>query len=99
MFPKGAVQLLSLLSQLYDHIITIMLYGKETLILKEVTSILLSNETKKSPIQEEQEGSSLVVTGRKGRGKERKVWARRRHVTFVTGKVIGRMTANIGKSG
>jgi len=30
---------------------------------------------------------------------ERKVWIRRRHVTFVTKKVIGRRTANIDKSG
>ena len=38
-----ALILLSSLPQLYDHIITIMLYGKETLIL-EVTLTLISNE-------------------------------------------------------
>ena len=87
--------LLSSLSELYNHIITTMLYGKETLILKEVTSTLLSNEIRKRPNQEEQTGSSLVVKGRKGR----KVQAHQRHVTFVTGKIVGRMTASISKSG
>ena len=48
--------LFSSLSQSYDHIITIMLYGKETLILEEVRSTLLSNEIKKRPNQEEHEG-------------------------------------------
>ena len=36
--------LLSSLSQSYDHIVTAMLYDKETLILEEVTSTLLSND-------------------------------------------------------
>jgi len=31
--------------------------------------------------------------------KERKVRTGQRHVTFVTGKVIGRITASINKSG
>ena len=42
-----ALMLLSSLSESYDYIITTMLYGKEALILEEVTSILLSNEIKK----------------------------------------------------
>jgi len=46
--------LLSSLLQSNDHIVTIMLYGKETLILNEVTSTLLSNEIRKRPNQEEQ---------------------------------------------
>jgi len=29
--------------------------------------------------------------------KERKVWAYRRHITFVTRKIIGRMTTSLGK--
>ena len=48
-----ALILLSSLSESYDHIVTTMLYGKETLIL-EVTSTLLSNEIRKRPNQEEQ---------------------------------------------
>ena len=47
-----ALILLSSLPQSYDHIITTMLYAKETLIL-EVTSTLLSNEIRKRPNQEE----------------------------------------------
>ena len=44
---------LSLLSESYDHSLTTMLYGKKTLILEEVTSILLSNEIRKMPNQVE----------------------------------------------
>ena len=45
--------LLSSFSQSYDYIVTTMLYGKETLILEEVTSTLLSNEIRKRPNQQE----------------------------------------------
>jgi len=62
-----ALTLLSLLPESYDHIVTIMLYSKKTLILEEVTLTLLSNEIRKRPNQEEQTGSGLVITGRKGR--------------------------------
>ena len=44
-----ALILLSSLPELYDHIVTTMLYGKETFILEEVTSTLLSNEIRKRP--------------------------------------------------
>ena len=50
-----------------------MFYDKETLILEEVTSTLLSNEIRKRPNQEGQEGSGLMVTGKKERGEEREV--------------------------
>jgi len=40
--------LFSSLPQSYDHITT-MLYAKETLILEEITSTLLSNEIRKRP--------------------------------------------------
>ena len=36
-----ALILLSSLSESYDHIVTIMLYSKDTLILEEVTSTLI----------------------------------------------------------
>ena len=64
--------LLSSLPQSYDHIVTIMLYDKETLVLEEVTSTLLSNEIRKKLNKEEQTRSSLVIMGRKGRGKGKK---------------------------
>ena len=42
----------SSLLESYDHIVTTMLYCKETLILEEVTTALLSNEIRKRPNQE-----------------------------------------------
>jgi len=44
--------LLSTLSDSYDHIVTAMFFGKETLILEEVTTISLSNEIRKRPNQD-----------------------------------------------
>jgi len=67
-----ALILLSSLPESYDHIVTTMLYGKEALILEEVTSTPLSNEIRKRPNQEYQTRSGLVVTGRKGKGEGRK---------------------------
>ena len=64
--------LLSLLPHSYNYIVTIMLYVKETLILEEVTSTLLSNEIRKMLNQKEQEGPGLVVTGRKERKEGKK---------------------------
>ena len=49
-----ALILLSFILESYDHIVTTMFYGKETLILEEVASTLLSNEIRKMPNQEEQ---------------------------------------------
>jgi len=66
-----ALILLSSLSQSYDHIVTTMFYGKKTLIL-EVMSTLLSNENRKKQNQKEQTGWGLVNTGRKGRGEGKK---------------------------
>ena len=42
-----ALILLSSFLESYDHIVTTMLYGKKTLILKEVTPTLLSNKIRK----------------------------------------------------
>ena len=44
--------LLSSLPESYNHIITIMLYSKETLIWEEVMPTLLSNEIRNRPNQE-----------------------------------------------
>ena len=49
-----ALILLSSLPESCDHIITSIFYGKEILILEEVTLTLLSNEIRKRPNQEEQ---------------------------------------------
>jgi len=55
---KASILLSSLLQyiQSYRHY-----HAKETLILEEVTSTLLSNEIKKRPNQEKHEGLGLVV--------------------------------------
>ena len=59
--------LLSSLSKSYDHIVTTILYEKETLILEEVMATLLSIRIRRRPNQDVQKGSSLVVMGSKGR--------------------------------
>jgi len=46
-----ALILLSSLPETYDHIVTTMLYNKETFILKEVMTTLLSNEIRKGQIK------------------------------------------------
>ena len=67
-----ALILLSSLPQSYDHIITTILYGNETLILEEVTPTLLFNEIRKRPNQEKQEvGFGGHVKERKKRRNEK----------------------------
>ena len=46
-----ALIFLSSLPESYDYIVTTILHSKKTLILKEVTSSLLSNEIKKGQIK------------------------------------------------
>ena len=85
--------LLSSLLQSYDHIVTIILYDKKTLILEEVTLTLLSNEIRKRSNQEERQ-DQIWWSQEEKEEEKRKVRARQRHATFVTGKVIGRMTTS-----
>ena len=59
--------LLNLLPHSYNYIVTIMLYVKETLILEEVTSTLLSNEIRKNA---KSKRARRIKFG--GHGKERK---------------------------
>ena len=91
--------LLSSLPKSYDYIITTMLYNKETLILEEITSTHFSNKIRKDQIKRCRQ--DRVWWSRKGKEeeKERKVQARQMRVTFVTEKIIERMTASIDKSG
>ena len=90
--------LLSSLSEIYDHIVTTILYEKKTLILKEVTTTLLS--IKKRPNQNEQKHLGLVVMGKKGkRGRKKKLGVHRRLVIFISRKAIGIRIASIDKSG
>ena len=90
--------LLNSLPQSYDHIITIMLYGKKILILEEVMTTLLSNEIRKRSNQEEQGRIKFGGYGKERKGEERKSSSSSKTCPFVTGKVTGRMTASIGKS-
>ena len=87
--------LLSLLLESYDHIIITMLYGKKTLILEEVTSTLLSNEIRKRPNQEEQIGSGLVVTRRKGKGEGKKSPNSSKGISLLSQRRFGRMTSSV----
>ena len=75
-----------------------MLYSKETLILEEVTTTLLSNEIRKRPNQEEQEGSIWRSQEGREQEEERKVQVHRRHATSVI-EVTGKMIASTNKSG
>ena len=52
--------LLSSLLNSYDHTVTNMLFGKDVLITKEVTTTLLSNEIQKQLNQDEQDTCSGV---------------------------------------
>jgi len=61
----------SSLSRSCNHIITTILYVKETLILEEVKTTLLSNEISKMSNQEEQEVQ--VWWSQKGKEEDRKV--------------------------
>ena len=95
-----ALILLSYLSESYDHIITTMLYGKETLILEEVTLTLLSSEIRKR-LKIKRSKQDRVWWSREGKKeeKEEQIHVHQRRVTFVIGKVIRRMTTSISKSG
>ena len=77
--------------------VTTRLYGKKTLILKKITSTLLSNKLEKSQIKRSRKDWVWWSQEEKEEEKERKVWAHRRHVAF-TRKVIEIISANIGKS-
>ena len=69
-----ALILLSSFPQSYDHIFTTMLHGKETIILEEVTSTLLSNEIRKRQIKRSRQ--DRVWWSREGKEeKEKKVQA------------------------
>jgi len=61
--------LLSSLPQLYDYIITTMLYHKKTPILEEVTSTLLSNEIRKKI---KSRGADKIEFGGHGRKRKRR---------------------------
>src|SRR3954465_7424177 len=65
-----ALILLSSLPPSYDHLVTTILYGKETLELEDVRVMLVNNELMKRT-DPTQEGSGLVVGSRKSKGPKR----------------------------
>src|SRR4051812_32967412 len=62
-----ALILLSSLPPSYDHLVTTILYGKETLELEDVRVMLVNNELMKRT-DPTQEGSGLVVGSGKSKG-------------------------------
>jgi hypothetical protein len=80
-----AIFLLAPLLPSYDHLVTTLLYGKETLAFKEVTRSLFSHETWKKPVNDQADG--LVARfkpkcgrdkfkGKNGRGKQSRSMSR-----------------------
>jgi len=62
--------LLSSLSSSYDHLATIVMQGKETLVLEDVRQMLQNNELMKKT-ESAKEASGLVVKGQKRRSKSK----------------------------
>lgn len=78
-----AIILLSSLPKIYEHIVDTMLYGKQTLTMTEVKSVLMSKEIqRKSKLKEEKNGDSLLVRGRSeqrnGKSSYGKSWSKSR---------------------
>ena|SRR5436190_21948724 len=59
-----ALILLSSLPYEYEHLVTTLLYGKDTIELEDVTATLLSDEIRKRPSGDESQADGLVVRGR-----------------------------------
>jgi len=67
---EDKVLLLSFLPSSYDHLATIIMYGKETLELEDVRQMLQNNELMKKT-DSTKEASRLFVKGHRGRSKRR----------------------------
>ena len=65
-----ALLLLSSLSSNYDHFLTTIMYGKETLELEDVRQMLQNNDLMKKTDSME-EASVLFIKGQRGRSKSR----------------------------
>ena len=66
-----AMMLLTSLSAPYEHLVTTLLYGKETLELKEVSGTLLDHYQRKHKNSTESSGEGLVVKGYQDRGRKK----------------------------
>jgi hypothetical protein len=66
-----AMMLLTSLPTSYEHLVTTLLYGKETLELEEVSGALLDHYQWKHKDSAESSGEGLVVTGYQDRGRKK----------------------------
>uniref|UniRef100_A0A2N9FLA5 CCHC-type domain-containing protein n=1 Tax=Fagus sylvatica TaxID=28930 RepID=A0A2N9FLA5_FAGSY len=66
-----AMMLLTSLSASYEHLVTTLLYGKETLELEEVSGALLDHYQRKHKDSAESSGEGLVVKGYQDRGRKK----------------------------
>jgi hypothetical protein len=64
-----AILLLASLPPSYNHLVTTLLYGKETLAFEEVTGSLLSHETRRKPINDQADGLVARLEPKRGRDK------------------------------
>jgi hypothetical protein len=64
-----AILLLASLPPSYDHLITTLLYGKETLAFEEVTGSLLSHEMRRKPVNDQADGLVARLEPERGRDK------------------------------
>ena len=66
-----ALLLLTSLPPSYEHLVTTIIYEKETLDMQEVTGTLISNEIRRRPSPNEDSGEGLMVSSSKGRGRSK----------------------------
>uniref|UniRef100_A0A2N9IVL8 Retrotransposon Copia-like N-terminal domain-containing protein n=1 Tax=Fagus sylvatica TaxID=28930 RepID=A0A2N9IVL8_FAGSY len=66
-----AMMLLTSLPASYEHLVTTLLYGKETLELEEVSGALLDHYQRKHKDSTESSGEGLVVKGYQDRGRKK----------------------------
>ncbi|GFY85485.1 hypothetical protein Acr_04g0002230 [Actinidia rufa] len=66
-----ALMLLTFLPSSYEHLVTTLIWGKETLEIEEVTTALLAYNQRKQNIAESSQGEGLVVNGNQDRGQSK----------------------------
>uniref|UniRef100_A0A2N9H173 CCHC-type domain-containing protein n=1 Tax=Fagus sylvatica TaxID=28930 RepID=A0A2N9H173_FAGSY len=71
MTEDKAMMLLTSLPASYEHLVTTLLYGKETLELEEVSGALLDHYQRKHKDSAESSGEGLVVKGYQDRGRKK----------------------------
>ena len=67
---KNAMMLLSSLPAFYEHLVTTLIWGKETLEFKEILGALLDHYQRKQNLGESS-GEGLMVKGNQDRGRKK----------------------------